>query len=145
MLDRTGACARGHPRGDEAAFGRAAACLVIRACSLIAESRVDVDQPNRAGPAEEGDEAFGLAYRLSEQIGLASRWIAAAHQGRCNRCRLQTGEQDGVLVRLLYERDRGRERVIGLFTVLDWIMAVSDALEDRPWQDIEAFEGKGTC
>ncbi|MFT3802279.1 MAG: DUF4351 domain-containing protein [Burkholderiaceae bacterium] len=46
------------------------------------------------------------------------------------------------LVRLLYERDWSRERVIGLFRVLDWMMALSNALEDRLWQDIEEFEGK---
>ncbi|MFT4103123.1 MAG: transposase, partial [Burkholderiaceae bacterium] len=46
------------------------------------------------------------------------------------------------LVRLLYERDWDRERVIGLFKVLDWMMILPDALEDRLWHDIEDFEGK---
>ncbi len=46
------------------------------------------------------------------------------------------------LVRLLYERDWSKERVIGLFKVLDWMMSLPDALEGRLWQDIEAFEGK---
>lgn len=45
------------------------------------------------------------------------------------------------LVRLLYERDWTRERIIGLFGVLDWMLALPDALEDRLWQDIETLEG----
>ncbi|HMN78288.1 MAG TPA: transposase [Burkholderiaceae bacterium] len=45
------------------------------------------------------------------------------------------------LVRLLYERNWTRERIIGLFGVLDWMLALPGALEDRPWQDIEMLEG----
>ena len=45
------------------------------------------------------------------------------------------------LVRLLYERNWSRERIIELFGVLDWMLALPDALENRLWQDIETLEG----
>ena len=45
------------------------------------------------------------------------------------------------LVRLLYERNWSRGRIIELFGVLDWMMTLPDALEDRLWQDIEELEG----
>ena len=46
------------------------------------------------------------------------------------------------LIRLLYERNWSRERVIGFFKVLDWMMTLPDTLSDRLWQDIEQYEGK---
>ncbi|MFT3801176.1 MAG: transposase [Burkholderiaceae bacterium] len=44
------------------------------------------------------------------------------------------------LVRLLYERGWSRLRVVDLFGVLDWMMTLSEADNDRLWQDIEAYE-----
>ncbi|MGE3927826.1 MAG: DUF4351 domain-containing protein [Lautropia sp.] len=44
-------------------------------------------------------------------------------------------------MRLLYERDWGRERIVALFNVLDWMLVLPESLEDRLWQDIEAIEG----
>ena len=46
------------------------------------------------------------------------------------------------LIRLLYERNWSRERVIGFFKVLDWMMTLPDTLADRLWQDIEQYEGR---
>ena len=45
------------------------------------------------------------------------------------------------MIRLLYERNWPRERIVVLFNVLDWMMSLPDAMNDQVWQDIEAFEG----
>ena len=44
------------------------------------------------------------------------------------------------LVRLLYERGWDRQRVIYLFTVIDWMMRLPDELTGQLWQEIEAIE-----
>ena len=44
------------------------------------------------------------------------------------------------LVRLLYERGWDRQRVIDLFTVIDWMMRLPDELTGQLWQEIEAIE-----
>lgn len=46
------------------------------------------------------------------------------------------------LVRLLYERDWSRQRVLDFFAVLDWMMKLPRDLERRLWQDIENIEGE---
>lgn len=45
------------------------------------------------------------------------------------------------LVRLLYRQGWERQRILDLFAVLDWMMRLPDALEQRLWKDIEAIEG----
>ncbi len=44
------------------------------------------------------------------------------------------------LVRLLYERGWDRQRVIDLFTVIDWMMRLPDALTGQLWQAINVIE-----
>lgn len=44
------------------------------------------------------------------------------------------------LVRLLYERDWDRQRVIGLFTVIDWLMRLPEDLSRNLWREIETPE-----
>ncbi|MCK0506470.1 DUF4351 domain-containing protein [Aromatoleum anaerobium] len=46
------------------------------------------------------------------------------------------------LVRLLYERDWNKRRILRLFSVLDWMMQLPKALEAKLWQDIEDIEGE---
>ncbi|HAF54207.1 MAG TPA: cytosolic protein [Thauera sp.] len=46
------------------------------------------------------------------------------------------------LVRLLYERNWPRQRIIDLFRVLDWMLKLPDSLERQLWQDIENIEGE---
>jgi len=46
------------------------------------------------------------------------------------------------LVRLLYTQGWGRQRVINLFAVIDWMLALPKPLEQRVWQDIEDIERK---
>jgi predicted transposase YdaD len=45
-------------------------------------------------------------------------------------------------VRLLYERDWTRQRILDFFSVLDWMMRLPKELEQRLWQDIENIEGE---
>ena len=44
------------------------------------------------------------------------------------------------LVRLLYERGWDRQRVIDLFTVIDWMMRLPDELTGQLWQEIATIE-----
>ena len=44
------------------------------------------------------------------------------------------------IVRLLYERGWDRQRVIDLFTIIDWMMRLPDELTGHLWQEIEAIE-----
>ena len=46
------------------------------------------------------------------------------------------------LVRLPYRQGWDRQRVLDLFAILDWMMRLPDALEQRLWQAIEAIEGE---
>ncbi|WNV05375.1 hypothetical protein RP726_02930 [Candidatus Methylospira mobilis] len=46
------------------------------------------------------------------------------------------------LVRLLYQRKWGKQRVIDLFTVLDWMMKLPEELEQQLWHEIEAIDEK---
>ena len=46
------------------------------------------------------------------------------------------------LVRLLYHRKWDKQRVIDLFTVLDWMMKLPEELEQQLWHEIEAIEEK---
>lgn len=45
------------------------------------------------------------------------------------------------LDRLVYRHRRERKRTLDLFAVLDPMMRLPDALEQRLWKDIEAIEG----
>lgn len=46
------------------------------------------------------------------------------------------------LVRSLYRQGWDRQRILGLFGVIDWMMRLPDALEQQLWQDIGAIEGE---
>ena len=46
------------------------------------------------------------------------------------------------LVRLLYRSGWEHQRILDLFTVLDWMMRLPDVLESKLWQDIEQIEGE---
>ena len=45
-----------------------------------------------------------------------------------------------LLVRLLYQRQWDKQRIIDLFGVIDWMMRLPEELEQQLWQDIEIFE-----
>jgi hypothetical protein len=44
------------------------------------------------------------------------------------------------LIRLLYQRQWDKQRIIDLFSVLDWLMRLPDGLEKQIWQAIETIE-----
>lgn len=46
------------------------------------------------------------------------------------------------LVQLLYRRGWDKQRIIDLFTVLDWMMRLPKVLRHQLWQNIEVFEEK---
>jgi len=46
------------------------------------------------------------------------------------------------LVRLLYEQGWERQRVIDLFAIIDWMLALPKELEHKVWQDIDEIERK---
>jgi hypothetical protein len=45
-----------------------------------------------------------------------------------------------LLVRLLYQRNWDKQRVIDLFSVIDWMMRLPEELEQQLWQEIEILE-----
>lgn len=44
------------------------------------------------------------------------------------------------LIRLLYQRQWDKQRIIDLFVVLDWLMRLPEGLEKQIWQAIETIE-----
>jgi len=47
-----------------------------------------------------------------------------------------------TLVRLLYTHGWSRQRVLDLFSVLDWMMRLPDGLAQQLWRDIAQIEGE---
>ncbi len=45
-----------------------------------------------------------------------------------------------LLVRLLYQRQWDKQRIIDLFSVIDWMMRLPEELDQQLWQEIEIFE-----
>ena len=71
--------------------------------------------------------------------------VTAAHllTRRTRGADLQRFEAKRKLVRLLYQQNRGRQRVIDLFAVLDWMMRLPPELGRQIWQDVEVVEREG--
>ena len=46
------------------------------------------------------------------------------------------------LIRLLYQRNWSKQRIIKLFSVVDWLMALPEDLEQQIWHEIETIEGR---
>ncbi|WP_233120877.1 DUF4351 domain-containing protein [Chlorobium sp. KB01] len=44
------------------------------------------------------------------------------------------------LIRILYRRHRDKQRVIDLFSVLDWLMQLPEWLDSQVWQELETIE-----
>ena len=58
----------------------------------------------------------------------------------CKRTDLAAAKRE--LVRLLYTQGWQRQRVIDLFTVIDWMLTLPKLQEQQVWQDIEQIERK---
>jgi hypothetical protein len=70
--------------------------------------------------------------------------VTAAHLSAL-RTRRQMGRRFAAkreLVRLLYEQGWERQRVIDLFAIIDWMLALPKELEHKVWQDIDEIERK---
>jgi hypothetical protein len=48
------------------------------------------------------------------------------------------------LTRLLYKRDWDKQRIINLFSIIDWMMRLPDTLENQLWHNIEQLEKEQT-
>ncbi len=70
--------------------------------------------------------------------------VTAAHlyTRRTRRSPIARFDAKRRLVRLLYERDWTRQRILDFFSVLDWMMRLPREFEQRLWQDIESIEGE---
>ena len=44
------------------------------------------------------------------------------------------------LIRILYQRHWDKQRVIDLFSVLDWLMQLPEGLNNQVWQELETIE-----
>jgi len=44
------------------------------------------------------------------------------------------------LIRMLYQRQWNKQRVIDLFVVVDWLMKLPEWLDQQVWQEIETIE-----
>lgn len=85
-------------------------------------------------------------YRLAELQRDANPFalVTAAHLMTL-RTRHHAGRRFAAkreLVRLLYLQGWNRQRVINLFAIIDWMLALPKPLEQRLWQDIEDIERK---
>ena len=49
------------------------------------------------------------------------------------------------LVQLLYQRGWDKQRVIDLFSVLDWMMRLPEQLKRSLWHNIEVLEEQEKC
>ena len=70
--------------------------------------------------------------------------VTAAHLSAL-RTRRNVGRRFAAkreLVRLLYEQGWERQRVIDLFAIIDWMLALPKELEHKVWQDIDEIERK---
>jgi hypothetical protein len=70
--------------------------------------------------------------------------VTAAHLSAL-RTRRDVGRRFAAkreLVRLLYEQGWARQRVIDLFAIIDWMLALPKPMEQQVWQDIEDIERK---
>ena len=70
--------------------------------------------------------------------------VTAAHLSAL-RTRRHAGRRFAAkreLVRLLYTQGWDRQRVIDLFAIIDWMLALPKELEHKVWQDIDEIERK---
>ena len=128
-------------------FGRAVASLAVLAD----------DSPDWR-PASFGFELFGCRHRLEYPLVklidhaphiealLADEnpfaLVTAAHL-LTQRTRQDHAERYAAkwrLARLLYERDWGRQRIIDLFALIDWLMRLPPELEEQLWQALGDLE-----
>lgn len=124
----------------------------------IASMAVLADEQESWKPNSYGFEVFGCEHRLTFPIAkltdyheqlealLASEnafaFITAAHiLTRKTRKHYQVRYDAKLrLVRLLYQRQWDRQRIINLFAIIDWLMALPEGLNQQLWHEIEAIE-----
>lgn len=72
----------------------------------------------------------------------AFAWLTAAHilTQQTRKQVQQRYEAKLRLVRILYQRQWNKQRIINLFIVLDWLMSLPEELEQRIWQEVADIE-----
>ncbi|MBI5591206.1 MAG: cytosolic protein [Deltaproteobacteria bacterium] len=90
-----------------------------------------IDYLNRLDMLEASDNPFALAT------------LAHLETQRTRQNAIMRFESKLRFVRSLYDRGWTREKIIGLFHFIDWIMRLPDNLEDRLWVEIHKIEEEG--
>lgn len=126
----------------------------------VASLAVLADNDRDWRPAHFGFELFGCRHHLDFPIAkLADHEIShdeLAHNSNpfalVTAAHLQTHrtrnkpidrfEAKRNLIRLLYQHDWNKSRILQFFSVLDWMMRLPEELELKLWHDIETIEGE---
>ncbi len=112
--------------GDGAAAGdpgQPGAAVVDRAPRLL-------DWAHRDGELEHDPNPFALVTLAHLRTRATRGDPESRYQAKC------------TLVRLLYRRGWERQRILDLFSILDWMMRLTPELERQLWQDIQVIEGE---
>ena len=85
---------------------------------------------------------FHINIRSAAPNPLALVTVAHLHTRRTRDAPYDRFQAKRRLVRLLYERNWSKSRILGFFAVLDWMMRLPEELETELWHDIESIEGE---
>lgn len=126
----------------------------------VASLAVLADDDPHWRPAHYGFELFGCRHALDFPVAKLTDFDSRAealladpnpfalvtaahlHTARTRHDPENRFEAKRRLVRLLYERDWNKRRILELFAVLDWMMRLPKELETKLWHDIETIEGE---
>ncbi len=126
----------------------------------IASLAVLADDEETWRPDHYGFEVLGCRHQLQFPVVKLLDWADQAEQLEADpnpfaivtlahlRTRATKGDPDSrylakrTLVWLLYRQGWERQRVLDLFGILDWMMRLTPAVEDKLWQDIQTLEGQ---
>ncbi|NMG14504.1 DUF4351 domain-containing protein [Aromatoleum bremense] len=126
----------------------------------VASLAVLADDDPHWRPARYGFELFGCRHALDFPVAKLTDFDSRAdalladpnpfalvtaahlHTARTRHDPQNRFEAKRRLVRLLYERDWNKQRILEFFGVLDWMMRLPKELETKLWHDIETIEGE---
>lgn len=126
----------------------------------VASLAVLADNDRDWRPAHFGFELFGCRHRLDFPIAKLSdhaitddelttnpnpfALVTAAHLHTHRTRHNPNGrfEAKRRLIRLLYQHDWNKTRILQFFAVLDWMMHLPEEFESKLWHDIQTIEGE---
>ena len=124
----------------------------------IASMAVLADEQAHWKPTSYGYEVFGCKHTLEFPVAKLTDYhdqldkllladnvfavVTATHilTQRTRKNDDERYEAKRLLVRLLYQRNWDKQKVIDLFYVIDWMMRLPEALEQQLWHEIETIE-----